>query len=656
MKPVLLEIEAFGPYSDPQVIDFSVLKEVNMFLIHGATGGGKTTILDAISYALYGDTSGNERDPESMRSHFARADQLTQVKFTFKIKEKTYYIHRTPGQERPKIVGTGFTYQSPKAELYRLKGDEKELLAAGVTKAREKVIEIIGFDSDQFRQVIMIPQGQFRKLLVAKSEERQKILGEIFQTKKYKRVEDKICEEERSLKKEVATIKERQKEQIKGIKYQSDTHLAELIHKENIDPIQVIAEVESLCESNKEELKQIDEEIKTSDDQTKKLSQAITTGKQNKAKLEEKIKVETQYGQLVSQEETYLAKEKKYQLAQKALPLQPVETYIKDLAQQKGKTEKDILDGIEKVKALEKEHQDLKTKLDQYKSQEPEIKTQEQQLYKATKEHQPNVIALSTMEEERKKIEANTKQLEAKEKALHTKRETIEKEIEQTEKALEQRQKLNDLLRTQDSEETKLSNVLSQKKQLIKLEEKLKDLLKQHKTAKSKRDQSQASYGKRNDAHNTLLQQWIQGQAAVLAQGLEDEAPCPVCGATTHPRPARSIDETITEEQVDKAKETLEEANKAYLAAHKEQVRIETEGKESRAQVEEQKKAMGEYAATLLETIQKAYNKIAKEKKKTTQGLKVLDQLEEKLTDKKKNKKSFQEAASKLQEEAMQID
>ena len=652
MKPVLLEIEAFGPYSEPQVIDFTMLKDVNMFLIHGATGGGKTTILDAICYALYGDTSGNERDAESMRSHFAREDQLTQVKLTFKIKENTYFIHRIPGQERPKKVGTGFTYQNPEAELYRLDGEDKEFLASGVTKARDKVIELIGFDSDQFRQVIMIPQGQFRKLLVAKSEERQQILGEIFQTKKYKRVEDKIRDEERSLRNEVASLKERQKEQIKNIKYEKDTLLEELIQKQNIDSLQVIAEVENLCKAKEEELNQIGEAIKTSEDQIKKMSQQITTGKQNREKQQEKLKVERQYQELVEQEENYLAKEKQYQLAQKALPLGPVEAYIKDLEQQKGKNKKDILDTIEKVKDLTTKHKILQIQMDQCKNQEPETKKLEQTLHKAIEEYRPNVIALTTMEKEKKELQLKIKTITAKETTLQQERDLLTKEIIETEKALETRQGLNDLLRNQEREEIRLANILVQKKQLIQLENRLEKLLKEHGKAKSKADQSKEAYGKTSHTHNTLLQQWIQGQASVLAQNLQSDIPCPVCGSKAHPNPAQSTDETITEQQIKEAKEALDQANELYLAAHNEQVRIETEGKASRAQVEEQKKAMGEYGTVLLEIIQTAYNKIEQEKNKTTNQLTALAQLEEKLVGKKKNKGTLEDNGTKLQEES----
>ena len=651
MKPILLEIEAFGPYSEPQVIDFTILKDVNMFLIHGATGGGKTTILDAICYALYGDTSGNERDAESMRSHFAREDQLTQVKLTFKIKENIYFVHRIPGQERPKKIGTGFTYQNPEAELYRLDQEDKEFLVSGVTKVRDKIIELIGFDSDQFRQVIMIPQGQFRKLLVAKSEERQQILGEIFQTKKYKRVEDKIRDEERSLKNEVASLKERQKEQIKNIKYEKDTLLEELIQKQNIDSFQVITEAENLSKAKEEELDQIGKAIKTSEEQIKLLSQQIITGKYNHEKYQEKSKVEKDYGKLVEQEQDYLYKENQYQLAQKALPLRPVEIYIKDLEGQKEKNETDILNISKKMDNLQEQHKILKVQMDQCKSQEPETQKLEIILHKALDEYRPNVLALRTMENEGKGLQSRIEEMATKEKALQQEKVYLEKEIIEIEKALEQRQGFNDLLRTQERDEIKLSRVLEQKEQLIGREEKLEKLLKEHGQARISKNQAQESYGKKANAHNLLLQQWIQGQASVLAQNLEDEIPCPVCGSTTHPKPAQPTNETVTEEQVNKAKKALDQAHELYLVAHNEQVRIETEGKESRSQVEEQKKSMGEYATVLLETIQNAYNKIKQEKIETIKQLDALDQLENKLTGEKKTRIAMEERALKLQEE-----
>lgn len=203
MKPIRLKMCAFGPYADEQELDFTLLGNQKLFLICGQTGAGKTTILDAMCYALYGKTGGGLRNGETMRSSYADLDTETKVEFDFAIGNDFYRVIRKPTQEHTRKKGDlnkSVTRQG-KAELFEIddKGNEIKLIAAkGVDYHIEK---LIGVGVDQFRQIILLPQGDFRKLLLADSKERQGIMQQLFKTQMYASVENLLKKKYREIEK-----------------------------------------------------------------------------------------------------------------------------------------------------------------------------------------------------------------------------------------------------------------------------------------------------------------------------------------------------------------------------------------------------------------------------------------------------------------------
>ena len=192
MKPISLTIEAFGPYRDSVTLDFSTLQDHSMFLISGPTGAGKTSILDAMVYALYGEPSGEVRKIDAIRSDFAEPERMTRVDFSFAIGEAQYRVERLPKQLVAKKRGTGMREQNASATVYEMKDGEWKVIATSAAAIRDTVQRIIGFRKDQFLQVVLLPQGEFRKLLVASTSEREELLHTLFRTELYRKLQEAL--------------------------------------------------------------------------------------------------------------------------------------------------------------------------------------------------------------------------------------------------------------------------------------------------------------------------------------------------------------------------------------------------------------------------------------------------------------------------------
>ena len=192
MKPISLTIEAFGPYRDSVTLDFSALQDHSMFLISGPTGAGKTSILDAMVYALYGEPSGEVRKTDAIRSDFAEPERMTRVDFSFAIGEAQYRVERLPKQWVAKKRGTGMREQNASATVYEMKDGEWKVVATSAAAIRDTIQRIIGFRKDQFLQVVLLPQGEFRKLLVASTSEREELLHTLFRTELYRKLQEAL--------------------------------------------------------------------------------------------------------------------------------------------------------------------------------------------------------------------------------------------------------------------------------------------------------------------------------------------------------------------------------------------------------------------------------------------------------------------------------
>ncbi len=277
MKPVKLTISAFGPYAEEITIDFERLGGQGLYLITGDTGAGKTTIFDAIAFALYGEASGDVRRSDMFRSKYARAEVPTYVELTFDYCRKRYRVRRNPEYMRPKGRGTGFTLQRADAELIFPDARQPVTKSKEVTRA---VTELLGLDRKQFAQIAMIAQGDFQKLLLAGTEERGSIFRQIFDTGCYQRIQDKLSAAKKSQWKEYDELRRSIHQYMDGISCAEDTPAAIKIRqlkKEKFDGrigegLELLIE---LCGAEQDELKVLDGEIEEREKQIQKADQLI---------------------------------------------------------------------------------------------------------------------------------------------------------------------------------------------------------------------------------------------------------------------------------------------------------------------------------------------------------------------------------------------
>jgi len=321
MKIIKLMLKAFGPYSKEQIIDFQELKTNKMFLIHGQTGSGKTTILDAVTFALYGETSTALRKVKELRSHYSLEKDETQVELIFSVKEISYKIIRKPEQEIAKKNKSGTTKKPGEVKLFRLLNDDEIFVCEGVELVKDHITKIIGFDYNQFKQVIILPQGEFRKFLEAKSSEKEEILNKLFKTEKYAKLETFIFDKNNKLKNETDAIKEQMLQILKKS------------GKNDIDSL--------VCNYNENKNNAAVFEAKLNELNEKKESLDREIGKiiEDNKKIEEKERVRQKLNSLENQKKLVDAKKNKLNQARKALPIYEIEKNINKLLTDKQNRE-----------------------------------------------------------------------------------------------------------------------------------------------------------------------------------------------------------------------------------------------------------------------------------------------------------------------------
>ena len=568
MKPLKLTMSAFGSYAGKNVIDFTGQQQ-GIFLITGDTGAGKTTIFDAITYALYNQTSGGERNGNMMRSQYAQPETETYVELEFLYRGQTYRVRRNPDYKITKTLKNGKIREQKVPHSVELTLPDGTVFPEKKNATDAKIIEILGLTADQFSQIVMIAQGDFLKLLYAKSDERKMIFSKLFRTDIYWKIQE-------NLRRKSMEMDERIQENDRAFE-QEKSRIILLPESEELP-------LDELVERLRERLKD-----------------ALKEQNLRRANVEELNKKITKYEEI---NKLFVSLEK---IRQTGKELEARQAESKERRQQ-------IENALKADKVLVAEQQNLR--------QQQEVEQSAQAIAKMTETLANNQEMFETLKTQQQEAEAKQKREAA--------------DIQKKMLALEQSFPSYEALQNARSEEQQAKKVWED---LGKISEEsfhkkkagiaaLKEQQKQQEQVveQTKKNWEQTSLGASESAkhYEHMYEAFLKEQAGILAENLSAGCPCPVCGSTVHPDPAKLSDHAVTELEVEQAKKTRaaaeEKRDLAYAAFEAEKTE-----KQKLAQAVEKEEA----DFVLAQTIAKQQRKEAEQNYVSLQ--KIAEQIREKL-------------------------
>ena len=285
MRPLKLTIAGFGPYAGVQELDFTALGDAGLYLITGDTGAGKTTLFDAITFALYGEASGDNRSPGMFRSKYAAPETPTFVELEFLCREQRYTVRRVPEYQRPKLHGTGTTAQRAEASLILPQGNP-------ITKPREvdaAIRVILGLYRYQFMQIAMIAQGDFLKLLLASTEDRKLIFRKIFKTDRFQRLQESLKRESGALNDRCSDARKSVEQYIAGVLCPEEGELAEKLRQARAGQLpmeETTALIAGILEEDKAHSLRLQEELEELEEQLKAIHTRLSMAREQEQSRE----------------------------------------------------------------------------------------------------------------------------------------------------------------------------------------------------------------------------------------------------------------------------------------------------------------------------------------------------------------------------------
>ena len=514
LRPLKLIMSAFGPYAGSTEVDFTSLGERGLYLITGDTGAGKTTIFDAITFALYGEASGEIREAFMLRSKYADEKTPTFVELSFVLGGKEYRVRRNPEYNRPKARGEGFTLQKSDAELTL--PDSK--IIARQKDVNQQIVEILGIDRSQFTRIAMIAQGDFRKLLFASTEERKKIFQKLFHTHLYQSLQEELKRISAQTRKKFEEASASLDQYAEGILCGEDDPLFDKVlqAREHQIPVAEIAELlEKLIASDRGSemgLKQQEQDLSEKISSSDKMLMVAAEQKKQKASL----------ASAKAQQQHEIDRASACQEALKKAKLQQP-----------------------KIEELTQKVADLKAQIPEYERLD-ELISEVAELSQKTSDNQRDFKYKS------EKLESLQITLQAQKQELGSLQDAGEQEAKLTAQRDKMQQRVEDL----DGLQMELADLHQIDKKLIRAQQ-------EYRAMQETAEKSQASY-------DHMRKAYLDEQAGILAQDLTDGQACPVCGATHHPHPANLSTEAPTKEQLEQAEELADQsAKKAGDASRK---------------------------------------------------------------------------------------
>lgn len=568
MKPLKLTMSAFGSYAGKNVIDFTGQQQ-GIFLITGDTGAGKTTIFDAITYALYNQTSGGERNGNMMRSQYAQPEAETYVELEFLYRGQTYRVRRNPDYKITKTLKNGKIREQKVPHSVELTLPDGTVFPEKKNATDAKIIEILGLTADQFSQIVMIAQGDFLKLLYTKSDERKMIFSKLFRTDIYWKIQE-------NLRRKSMEMDERIQENDRAFE-QEKSRIILLPESEELP-------LDELVERLRERLKD-----------------ALKEQNLRRANVEELNKKITKYEEI---NKLFVSLEK---IRQTGKELEARQAESKERRQQ-------IENALKADKVLVAEQQNLR--------QQQEVEQSAQAIAKMTETLANNQEMFETLKTQQQEAEAKQKREAAdiQKKMLALEQSFPSYEALQNARSEEQQAKKvwEDLGKTsEESFHKKKAGIAALKEQQKQQEQVVEQ-------TKKNWEQTSLSASESAKHYEHMYEAFLKEQAGILAENLSAGCPCPVCGSTVHPDPAKLSDHAVTELEVEQAKKTRaaaeEKRDMAYAAFEAEKTE-----KQKLAQAVEKEEA----DFVLAQTIAKQQRKEAEQNYVSLQ--KIAEQIREKL-------------------------
>ena len=568
MKPLKLTMSAFGSYAGKNVIDFTGQQQ-GIFLITGDTGAGKTTIFDAITYALYNQTSGGERNGNMMRSQYAQPETETYVELEFLYRGQTYRVRRNPDYKITKTLKNGKIREQKVPHSVELTLPDGTVFPEKKNATDAKIIEILGLTADQFSQIVMIAQGDFLKLLYTKSDERKMIFSKLFRTDIYWKIQE-------NLRRKSMEMDERIQENDRAFEQE----------KSRIIP---------LSESEEIPLDELVERLR------ERLKDALKEQNLRRANVEELNKKITKYEEI---NKLFVSLEK---IRQTGKELEARQAESKERRQQ-------IENARKADKVLVAEQQNLR--------QQQEVEQSAQAIAKMTETLANDQEMFETLKTQLQEAEAKQKREAAdiQKKMLALEQSFPSYEALQNARSEEQQAKKvwEDLGKTsEESFHKKEAGIAALKEQQKRQEQVVEQ-------TKKNWEQTSLSASESAKHYEHMYEAFLKEQAGILAENLSAGCPCPVCGSTVHPDPAKLSDHAVTELEVEQAKKTRaaaeEKRDLAYAAFEAEKTE-----KQKLAQAVEKEEA----DFVLTQTIAKQQRKEAEQNYVSLQ--KIAEQIREKL-------------------------
>ena len=565
MRILRLTMDAVGPFPGHEVIDFEAFSDAGRFLLSGPTGAGKSTIIDAIVFALYGKVSGGRDSSDSrIRSRYANEQAKTEVELIFSTSSGNYKVRRQPTYERVKKNGKGVTKQNAKAWLFKLDEQLREV-SEPLTKTSDvgtEITRIVGLNREQFTQTVVLPQGKFAQFLRSTSKDRQDLLQELFGTAIFEDLQLDLVERAREVKKKQEALNANLRANLEVLASLLDE--APQLNQERslvyapvpkvdceFDPLETAwaSRFESLTPWLEQNQRCADLEVSAFREQEDKLRSEFASQRDLAARQDRYLALTKEHEQLVTQGPAQVQRLAQVQALQALADLKPWHEQLKQAQQAVAQRQLEQAAVLEQLEPDERVQAVLQRPGDYQSAQALSV-----QLTAQVAALSPQVELEAGLAGRRRDLQAKTQAHESASTKLAQGRERenqLPTQIASKQELLEQ---LNEQAATLPAAQL----AQEQAAQALKLAKAHEQLAKDHQQALKLQQLVALELKQASQKHKHMLEQWLSQSALNLAQNLVDGAPCPVCGATEHPAPATQGGENISQDQLDQA---LEEVN-----------------------------------------------------------------------------------------------